>query len=35
MKNFLKEGWVAAAVLLGLSGLGYGAMHLMLYLGGY
>ena len=35
MKNFIKEGWVAAVVLLALSGFGYGAMHLILYFGGY
>ena len=35
MKNFVKEGWVAAVVLLTLSGFGYGAMLLLIKLGGY
>lgn len=35
MKNFVKEGWGAALVLLALSGFGYGAMLLLVKLGGY
>ena len=35
MKNFIKEGWLAAVVLLTIAAAGYGAMHLILYFGGY
>jgi hypothetical protein len=35
MKNFINESWVAVLVLILLIAAGYGAMHLILYFGGY
>ena len=35
MKNFINESWVAILVLVGIIVGGYGAMHLILYFGGY
>ena len=35
MKNFIKEGWLAAVVLLTIAAAGYGAMLLLIKLGGY
>lgn len=35
MKNFMNESWVAILVLVAIIASGYGAMHLILYFGGY
>ena len=35
MKNFINESWVAVCVLVAIVAAGYGAMHLILYFGGY
>jgi hypothetical protein len=35
MKNFINESWSAVLVLIAIVAAGYGAMHLILYFGGY
>jgi hypothetical protein len=35
MKNFFDESWAAVLVICLLAAAGYGAMHLILYFGGY